>query len=127
MSVNKKTAIIAVVGLLQFYFIACSGDKSTKEIEAPVAKVIIQDGYKQQALVDHAGVITAPPVVSQVIEEEEWVVNKEKIIAIKYPDDTFDTFRCAFFAARKELGPGKYFVWKDNVYTTMWEDEPTVN
>ena len=127
MSVHKKTAIIAVVGLLQFYFIACSSDKSTEGVKAPEVNVIKQNDYKKQALVDYAAVIAAPPVVSQVIEEEEWVVNKEKIIAIKYPDDTFDTFRCAFFAARKELGAGKYFIWKDNVYTTMWEDEPTVN
>ena len=128
MSTTKKTAMVVVIGLLQFYFIACSGSKdNVEEVKNPEARVIEYDGYREQALADFAGLVAAPQPVEQVIEEEEWIINKDKIIAIKYPDDAFTTFRCCFFAARKELGPGKHFIWKDQIYTTMWEDEVVVN
>jgi len=127
MSTNKKTAMIVVVGLLQFYFIACSSNDKVEEVKSPEAKIIRDDGYRKQALADFAELVAAPQPVEQVIEEEEWIINKEKIIAIKYPDDAFSSFRCCFFAARKELGPGKHFIWKNQIYTTMWKNEVVVN
>jgi hypothetical protein len=96
MNTTKKTAMIVVIGLLQFYFIACSGSKdNVEEVKNPEVSIIRNDGYKEHALADFASLVAAPQSVEQVIEEEEWI--------------------------------GKHFIWRDHIYTTMWEDEIIVN
>ena len=49
--------------------------------------------------------------------------DSSKIIAIKYPDDQFTDFEEAFKKARFDLGPDKYFIWRNKFYSTNYKEE----
>ena len=52
-----------------------------------------------------------------------YLPDSSNIMAIKYPDDQFTDFEEAFKKARFDLGPDKYFIWRNKFYSTNYKEE----
>ena len=108
--------------------VSCSGDKEPSNVK--------ELSFEEQMNIKYAHVIAHNDSVAALWREMEdtsvdldsvlnspYVPDSSKIVAIKYPDDYFETFEEAFAKARKDLGPDKGFVWMGKFYSTNYKEE----
>ena len=124
-----KTTLLAIVAPLLSGIIAvsCSGEKKSDVKELSFAE---QMNIKYAHVTAHNDSIASmwkevreTSVSLDSVLNSPYEPDSSKLIAIKYPDDYFETFEDAFAKARKDLGPDKGFVWIGKFYSTNYKEE----
>ena len=126
MKEHMKSIAIMSTGLLLFVGFNC-GDKKNNVKELSFAE---QMNIKYAHVVAHNDSIAAlwreveeTSVDLDSVLNSPYTPDSSKIVAIKYPDDYFETFEEAFAKARKDLGPDKGFIWMGKLYSTNYKEE----
>ena len=123
---QTKTMIIFGLGLLMFIGFNCGGDdeeESSEEMQSRMNEKysnVIAHNDSMAALWDN---IKDESVDLDSLLNAPYVPDSSKILAIKYPDDYFETFEEAFARARRDLGPDKGFIWMGKFYSTNYKEE----
>ena len=126
---TTRTTLLAICTpiLAGIIAVSCSGEKKSNVKEL---------SFSEQMDIKYAHVIAHNDSVAALWKEMEdtsvdldsvlnspYVPDSSKIVAIKYPDDYFETFEEAFAKARQDLGANKGFIWMSKFYSTNYKEE----
>ena len=125
---QTKVIVMCSLGLLLFIGFNCGGEKEESNVK--------ELSFEEQMNIKYAHVVAHNDSVAALFREMKetavdldsvlnspYVPDSSKFIAIKYPDDQFTDFEQAFKKARFDLGPDKYFIWRDKFYSTNYKEE----
>jgi len=125
---QTKVIVMCSLGLLLFIGFNCGGEKNNvkelsfaEQMDIKYAHVAAHNDSMaalfreiEDTAVDLDSVLNSPYV---------YIPDSSNLLAIKYPDDQFTDFEQAFKKARFDLGPDKYFIWRNKFYSTNYKEE----
>ena len=126
---QTKVIVMCSLGLLLFIGFNCGSDEKEKSNVKELT-------FAEQMDIKYAHVIAHNDSVAAMWKEARetsisldsvlnspYLPDSSNIMAIKYPDDQFTDFEEAFKKARFDLGPDKYFIWRNKFYSTNYKEE----